>query len=216
MTRKTLRPIAAAAGLLLLAGLATAQPVVSAHWKSTIEVEGNQRESVGPISGEFWMKQGRVRMNNAVMGMNMNMVHANDTTWQWTNGQKMGMKFGAAMNPRQQGGSDYASRIDEYRTKGKKIGSERVDGHSCDIYELTTGARTANERKETVWLATDLRHFPVKVITESNGTKTTSHNTDIDLNASVPDSLLTPPADVRFQDMSEMMKRGMPAPSRNN
>ncbi|MEO8432208.1 MAG: hypothetical protein ABI592_11915 [Acidobacteriota bacterium] len=209
MKRHALRAIAAGIGSLVLVGWADAQPIGSGHWKSTIEVEGGQRD-VGPINAELWMKQGKFRMKNTVMGMNMNLLHANETTWQWSDAQKTGMKFSSAAGPRQQG-ADYASRIDEYR-KGKKIGSEKLDGHPCDIMEVTTAGGPGGDRKETVWLANDLRGFPVKVIMEANGTKTTSHNTEIDLNASVPDSLLTPPSDVQFQDMSEMMKRGMPPP----
>ena len=36
--------------------------------------------------------------------------------------------------------------------------------------------------------------------------KITTINTDIEIGASVADSLVTPPENVKFQDMSEMMK----------
>ena len=34
----------------------------------------------------------------------------------------------------------------------------------------------------------------------------TTTNSDIELGASVPDSMVTPPENVKFRDMSEMMK----------
>jgi outer membrane lipoprotein-sorting protein len=117
------------------------------------------------------------------------------------------MKMSASIGGRSAGSGDYATRIDEYRAKGKKTGSESIDGHPCDIYELTTAEGPAGSRKETVWLAADLRNFPLKVIAESNGTRVTSHNSDVVFRADAPDTLFAAPTDIEFQDMSEMMKK---------
>lgn len=212
MHGNTLRPIAAVLGGLLFAAVGLAQSF-SAHWKSAMEVEGGPQQSPGPVSAEIWLKQGKMLMKTSVMGMTMNIVKSGDMVYQWPEGQKTGMKMSAAASPRPQGG-DYVNRIEEYRTRGKKVGAEKIHGHPCEIYELTTpgaGAR-GDERKETVWLATDLHNFPIKVITESGGTKVTSHNTDIEWNAAVADAMVTPPTDVEFQDMSEMMKERRPPP----
>ena len=203
---------AAALAGLLLSGAALAQlSGGSAHWKSTIEVEGGNQQGMGPMQSENWLKQGNMRSKMQVMGMTRHTLKAGDTVYQWADGEKTGMKFNAAVQQRQGPSGDYASRIDEYRTKGKKTGSEKIDGHPCDIYEMTSQSKTGRDHKETVWLATDLNNFPLKVISESNGTKVTSRNTDVELKASVPDSMMKPPADVAFQDMSEMMK-GMRPP----
>lgn len=206
-----IRPFAAVAGWLLVAGAGLAQPL-SVHWKSTIEIEGGRQPSPGPVQAEMWLKQGKVRTKTSMMGMTMNMVRAGDTVFQWTEGEKNGMKMSAVAARRHPGG-DYANRIDEYRTKGKKIGSETVDGHPCEIYELTAPATGAGgARKDTAWLASDLHYFPVKVVSESDGSKQTTRNRDIQWNAAIPDAMVTPPADVEFQDMSEMMKGMRPPP----
>ncbi|MFN2632625.1 MAG: hypothetical protein ABR610_04335 [Thermoanaerobaculia bacterium] len=152
-----------------------------------------------------------MRMKSAVMGMNMNTVKQGDTVYQWTDGQKEGLKINATVAGRPHASGDYASRIEEYRTKGRKAGSEPIDGHPCEVYELVTPAEGAEkERREKVWLATDLKNFPVKVVVESNGMTMTSRNAEIDLNASVADSLVTIPADIEFRDISEMIKQGRP------
>ena len=217
--RKSLLPgfgfltAAVAGGFLFCAPAAAQLPGDSAHWKSVMEVEGGNQAAVGPMQTEIWLKSGKVRTKMQVMGMTRNMVKTGDTMYQWAEGEKTGMKFDTA-GPQRRGGAgagDYANRIDEYRTKGKKTGSEKIDGHPCDIYELTTAGREGRERKETVWLATDLHNFPLKVISESNGTKVTSRNSDVEFKAAIPDSMWKPPADVTFQDMSEMMK-GMRPP----
>lgn len=200
----TIAAIAAAVGGFLVALPGLAQWTGTAHWKSTIEVEGGGREGMGPMSSEIWSKGGKMRMKTSAMGMEMNVVKSGDTIYQWTDGQKAGMKFNAAV-ARQQSSGDYANRIEEYRTKGKKVGSEKVDGHSCDIYELTTPA-PGGDRKERVWLATDLKNFPIKGETEAGGGKVSYHNTDIDFSGSIADSMLVPPTDVEFRDMSDLMK----------
>jgi len=200
-------------GFLVCAPGAAQLPGDSAHWKSVMEVEGGNQAGIGPMQSEIWLKSGNMRTKMQVMGMTRNTVKTGDTMYQWAEGEKTGMKFSTAVQQRPggAGAGDYANRIDEYRTKGKKTGSEKIDGHPCDIYELTTAGRQGRERKETVWLATDLHNFPLKVIAESNGTKVTSRNSDVEFKAAIPESMLKPPADVTFQDMSEMMK-GMRPP----
>lgn len=207
-----LRSLAAAAAGFLLAGAALGQWAGSAHWKSTISIEGGPNQAMPEMSSEIWLrKDGRMRMKSAVMGMNMNTVKQGDTVYQWTDGQKEGMKINAQVAGRPHASGDYATRIEEYRTKGRKTGAESVDGHPCEIYELVTpGEGAQKERREKVWLATDLKNFPVKVVVESNGMTMTSRNADIDLTASVADSLVTIPTDVQFRDISEMIKQGRP------
>ncbi|MDQ2979614.1 MAG: DUF4412 domain-containing protein [Acidobacteriota bacterium] len=212
MKRKLLRPFAAVVVFLLVAGAGLAQPS-SVHWKSTIEIEGGRQPSPGPVQAEMWMKQGKLRTKTSMMGMTMNMVRAGDTVYQWNEGEKIGMKMGAVAAQRHPGGGDSANRMDEYRTKGKKVGAETIDGHPCEIYVLTTPATSAGgARKDTAWLASDVHYFPVKVVTESDGGKQTTRNRDIQWNAVIPDAMVTPPADVEFQDMSEMMKGMRPPP----
>ena len=93
------------------------------------------------------------------------------------------------------------NKIDELRAKGKKIGNETVDGHSCEIFEYSeSGQERGASWKRTFWLAKDLKNFAVKVVTETGGTKTTMLNHDVDLSATVPDSFLIPPDGVKFQD----------------
>ena len=201
--------------VVVLAGLAFATcargqlPDGTAHWKSTIEVEGGPAADVGPMQAEIWVKQGKLRMQTQVIGITQNFVKSGDTMYQWTEGQKNGMKMATAVAGRASASGDYATRIEEYRTKGTKKGSESVDGHACDIFELSSNSPAGagvGVRKETVWLARDLHNFPLKVISEANGSRITSRNSAVSFQASVPDSMLAPPADVEFRDMSEMIR----------
>ncbi len=205
------RSIAVAAAGFLLAGAALGQWEGGAHWKSAVQIEGGP-QAMPEMSSEIWLqKDGRMRMKSAVMGMNMNTVKQGDTVYQWTDGQKEGMKINSTVAGRPHATGDYASRVAEYRTKGRKVGSESVDGHSCEVYELVTPAEGAQkERREKVWLATDLKNFPVKVVVDTNGMTMTSRNSDVELNASVADTMVTVPTDVQFRDISDMIKQGGP------
>ena len=193
-----------AGAALVFAGVLAAQPLGSAHWKSKMEIAGGPQGDKTTKS-EMWMKDKSLRMKSTVMGVNMNMVKSGDVLYQWQEGQTTGMKMSAGMRRRGGPSADYVGKIDEIRARGKKVGTGTVAGHECDIYEYSeaTGEGTG---KKTYWLARDLKNFPIKIVNEAGGMKTTIINSDIDLKASVPDAMLAPPAGVQFQDMSEMMK----------
>lgn len=197
---------AAALGIaaLALGGALRAQPFSSAHWKSKSEMVGGPQGNMTTES-ELWMKEKKVRVKTKAMGMDMNVVKSGESVYQWREGETSGMKMSS--NTRRRGGAsmEYVEKLEDIRTKGKKVGTETVDSHPCDIYEYTD---TESDRpmQQKYWLARDLKNFPVKVVSETGGMKITTINHDIELGASVPDSLLTPPDKVKFQDMSEMMK----------
>jgi hypothetical protein len=191
--------------LFLLGGALQAQGFSSLHWKSTSQITGGPQGDMTTES-ELWMKAKKVRVKTKAMGMDLNIVKSDDVVYQWQEGQPSGMKMSASM-PRRGGGSmEYVDKMEEIRTKGKKVGTETVDGHSCDVYEYTETGGHNGEMKQKYWMARDLKNFPVKVVSESGSTKITTSNHDIDLSASVPDSMVTPPDNVKFQDMTEMMK----------
>ena len=197
---------AAAIGLaaILLGGALRAEGFASVHWKSKSAMSGGPQGDVNTES-ELWLKDKRLRVKTKAMGMDMNVVKSGDFVYQWQEGQTQGMKMSA--NMRRRGASmDYVEKIQDIRTRGKKVGTETVDGHSCDIYEYTEEARDGGEMAQKYWLAKDLKNFPVKVVSQTQGMKITTINRDIDLSASVPESLVTVPENVKFQDMSEMMK----------
>jgi hypothetical protein len=188
---------------LFLAAAARAQlPNGTAHWKSTIEVEGDPAAGVGPLESEIWMKPGKFRMQTRVLGMTQNLFKSGDAIYQWAEGQKNGMKMSAALGAQTAATGDYASRIDEYVSKGKKIA----------IYELTVEAAPGGPRKETVSLATDLHNFPLKVVAQSAGTKITSHNRNVSFAPTFSEAAMAPPKDIEFKDMTEMLKGMQPPP----
>ncbi len=207
MTSLRFKSAILALAALALAGALRAQAFSSAHWKSRTQMEGGPQGDV-TTDAEIWMKDKKIRMKMSIMGMDMNMVRTGDVVYQWQEGQATGMKIPA--NVRRRGGpsADYVGKIENVRAKGKKVGTETVEGHPCDVYEYEESVERGPQ-KEKYWLARDLKNFPVRYQAQTGDTKITTTNSDIDLGASVPDSMMAPPDSVKFRDMSEMMK-GMP------
>lgn len=213
MKSRFLKPASLALVTLVLGvvpgGSLQAQIFGSAHWKSKGEIAGGPQGTMTTES-ELWMKDKKLRVKTTAMGMKMNIVKSGDFIYQWQDGQASGMKMPANMRQRGGAAGDYVNRIEEVRAKGTKVGSETVNGHACDVYELIETSERGRAAKQTYWLAKDLKNFPVKLVADFGEAKMTTINSDIELGASVPDSLVTPPADVTFQDMSEMMKGRAP------
>jgi outer membrane lipoprotein-sorting protein len=206
LTSLRFRPVILALAAVALASALRAQPFASAHWKSKTQMEGGPQGDV-TTDAEIWMKDKKIRMKMAIMGMDMNMVRTGDFVYQWQEGQSTGMKIPTTVRRRGGPSTDYVSKIEDVRAKGKKVGTETVEGHPCDIYEYEE--TTERAQKEKYWLAKDLKNFPIRYQAQTGDTKITTTNSDVDLAAAVSDSMMTPPDKVQFRDMSEMMK-GMP------
>jgi hypothetical protein len=203
LTSPRLKTAILALAAVALGSALEAQSFATAHWRSRTQMEGGPQGDA-TTEAEIWMKDKKIRMKMAVMGMNMNMIKAGDLVYQWQEGQTTGMKIAASIR---RGGApaDYVDKIENVRTKGKKVGAETVEGHPCDVYEYEEKTERGPQ-KEKFWLAKDLKNFPVRYQAETGAMKITTTNTDIDLAAPVSDSMMAPPENVKFQDMSEMMK----------
>lgn len=110
--------------------------------------------------------------------------------------------------------------------KKTEDGKETVDGHSCTRYKVTMKDDEGKEQQATVWSASDLKGFPVKIETVTEGHPSTMTFKDVKL--AKPDAaLFDPPADyAKYTDVAmlmrdTMMKRfappggGVPAPAPN-
>jgi hypothetical protein len=91
-----------------------------------------------------------------------------------------------------------------------ELGKETVDGHPCVKKKVVVTDKEGNKHESTVWNATDLKDFPIKIETNEQGHQTTMMFKDVKL--SKPDAgQFEPPSDYKKYDnvMSMMMQRGM-------
>jgi Domain of unknown function (DUF4412) len=102
-----------------------------------------------------------------------------------------------------------------------ELGKETVDGHACVKNKVVMTYKDGNRHECTVWNATDLNKFPIKIVQDEEGHQVTMLFKDIKF--SKPDAnLFKPPTDytkydnmqtmIREQIMKRMGGMGMPAP----
>ncbi len=90
-----------------------------------------------------------------------------------------------------------------------KIGSETVDGHECVKNKVVSTDKEGKTHESTVWNATDLKNFPVKIETaEANGKVIMLFK---DVNFAKPDAAqFEPPADcTKYDSMMTLMQEQM-------
>jgi hypothetical protein len=99
-----------------------------------------------------------------------------------------------------------------FKIKTTELGKETIDGHPCVKNKTIVTDEQGTNHESTVWNATDLKNFPVKIETSEQGNQVTMVFKDVKL--AKPDAKqFEPPAsfkkydDMRAMMQAEMMKR---------
>jgi hypothetical protein len=171
---------------------------------------------------EIWLAGGRMRIEDSTPGVPpMTLLVADGTAYSWQPGKPTGTKMAAALARRSgRPPHDYARRISEIRSRGRVVGVERVDGHVCDVLEYDS----FDEGKGKYWLARDLQDFPVRIVVDRplripyrsaavGRVELEYRNFEVRIPAVVDAAELSPPAGVRFDDVTQLfLNRGRPTP----
>ena len=207
------RRLAAAAACATVCAAVRAQGVPSAHWMSTVTVEG-ARPGQPLQEAEIWLEGGRMRIEERGKGSEKtNILEAEGQVYVWKEGETAGLRMSAELSARSGRPSHaYVRRLEEIRSRGQKTGVETVDGHACDVYVY----ESPQGGKGTYWLARDLRGFPVRAVVERRQVlpfKTSVEvsrvtldyrNTEIRIPGKVPAERLAVPLGVEFQDATDL------------
>jgi hypothetical protein len=108
----------------------------------------------------------------------------------------------------------------DFKVETTELGKETLDGHPCVKNKIVVTEKDGNKHEYTVWNATDLKKFPVKIQSTEGSNDVTMLFKNVSL-AKPAASLFDPPADFKKYDniqqlmQQEMMKRmgggmGMP------
>jgi hypothetical protein len=97
-----------------------------------------------------------------------------------------------------------------FKTKSTELGKETVDGHPCVKNKVTVTDDEGQSHDNTVWNATDLKNFPIKIETGEPGHTTTMSFSNVKLVK--PDaSLFDPPANYkRYESQQALMMEEIP------
>jgi len=104
------------------------------------------------------------------------------------------------------------SSTNEFKTETTEIGKETLDGHECVKNRMVVTNAKGEKTEATIWNASDLKKFPVKIETTQQGHAITMRFSDVKL-AKPATSAFTPPSDYKKYDsmmtliQQEVMKR---------
>lgn len=107
----------------------------------------------------------------------------------------------------------------DFKMETTELGKETVDGHECVKNKVVVTDKEGAKHESTVWNATDLKKFPIKIETTEQGNAMTMTFKDVKLDKPAA-SEFEPPSDYKKYDSvmammrEEMMKRmgGMHGP----
>jgi len=116
-----------------------------------------------------------------------------------------------------------AATNDNFKVATTEIGKETVDGHPCVENKVTVTDDKGVAHESTVWNATDLKNFPVKIVNAEQGNEITMTFQNISLTKPAASAFEVPTGYTKYDDMrtmmqTEMMKKmggGMGIPPRN-
>src|ERR1700722_18913765 len=97
----------------------------------------------------------------------------------------------------------------DYKTDITKLGEETVDGHPCVKNKVVVTDDKGVQHESTVWNATDMKNFPVKIEQTENGAVTTMLFHDIKLDKVPADKFEVPAGTTKYDNMSAMMQQEM-------
>ena len=94
----------------------------------------------------------------------------------------------------------------DFKIETTELGKETVDGHPCIKNKAVVTDKDGNKHESTMWNATDLKNFPVKIVMAEGGNNATMSFKDIAF--SKPDGKqFDPPANyTKYDDAATMMR----------
>jgi hypothetical protein len=101
-----------------------------------------------------------------------------------------------------------------FKSETTKLGAETIDGRACIKNKVVVTVDKKDQYEFTVWNATDLKNFPVKIEQNENGTVTVMTFKDIKFDKVPADKFEVPAGATKYDNMmtmmqQEMMKRAM-------
>ena len=94
-----------------------------------------------------------------------------------------------------------------FKMDSTELGKETLDGHACVKNKVVITDDQGEKHEMTVWNATDMKNFPIKIETDDNGRNTTMIFKNV--KTAKPDAaLFEPPADFKkYANQRELMQQ---------
>ena len=102
--------------------------------------------------------------------------------------------------------ADATKSAADYKMDKTQIGKETIDGHACVKNKVVVTDKDGKAHESTVWNATDLKDFPVKIETEQGGQTSTMLFKDIKLEKPNASEFDPPTSYTKYPDMMQMIQ----------
>ncbi len=97
----------------------------------------------------------------------------------------------------------------DFKVELTELGKETVDGHPCVKNKAVVTDKEGQKHESTVWNATDLKKFPVKMELNENGNLSTMSFKNVTLSAPDAAQFEPPPGFTKYDNFMSMMQQAM-------
>lgn len=97
----------------------------------------------------------------------------------------------------------------DYKVETTELGKETVDGHDCAKNKVIVTDKAGAKHESTVWNASDLKDFPVKIVTGEQGQNTTMLFKNISFDKPAAGVFEAPPTFTKYDNLQTMMQTEM-------
>lgn len=98
---------------------------------------------------------------------------------------------------------------DDYKAESTDLGKESVDGHDCAKNKVVVTDKAGTKHESTVWNATDLKNFPVKIETAEQGQTATILFKNVSFDKPAASLFEVPAGLTKYTDPQTMMQTEM-------
>jgi hypothetical protein len=99
--------------------------------------------------------------------------------------------------------------MSDFKIEVTELGKETMDGHPCVKNKVIVTDKDGVKHESTVWNATDLKNFPVKIQTEENGSTVTMSFKNVSLAKPDASAFEVPAGYTKYDSMQAMMQQQM-------
>jgi hypothetical protein len=99
-----------------------------------------------------------------------------------------------------------AGAPEDFKVETTELGKETVDGHPCVKNKAVVTDKQGAKHESTLWNATDLKNFPIKLVTTENGDTVTMSFKNISFAKPDAKQFEPPVAYTKYDDVSTMMR----------
>ena len=103
--------------------------------------------------------------------------------------------------------ADSVSTNSDYKMEATEIGKETMDGHPCVKNKVIVTGKDGVKHESTVWNATDLKQFPVKIQTADGGDEVIMLFKNISLGKPAAGSFEAPSGYTKYDNVQTLMQQ---------